>query len=277
MNKSVKKEKGLTWIERMAKHPLILLAGLVVAVIALVVMVVLFFWSQTERELVYAVNPVKTRVVTMGQSTELEIRYEGVELGDVDITAAQIAIWNAGEESIRRENILKEVVICTDPAVEILEVSIVKHSREFEVTELTVLDQPELIKTGRVSISWSILEKNDGASIQLIYLGSPDVDIMVEGLIESSGSIERVGREVKIKTPIEQVRSEESGRWFLLPAAIFLFVAAIYFSREVIRDWKKDRKMAIFELIVLISYVGIIAFSIWYAIGRGPFGPPFGY
>ena len=116
-----------SWTEKISKHPLVILASLAVTIIGLVVMIVLFFVSQTSRELVYAVNPVRTEVVTMGQATGLQIIHNGVDLGDVDITAAKIAIWNSGKESIRKENILKDIIIKTDPSVPILEVSIVKY------------------------------------------------------------------------------------------------------------------------------------------------------
>lgn len=275
MNTEVKKKR--TWLNKIGGHPAIVLATLILAVIAIIVTIVLFFVSQTERELVYAVNPVKTRVVTMGQATGLEVTHNRVELGDVDVTAAQVAIWNSGDESIRKENILKEVVIYTNPSVRILEASISNSSRELDILKFYIIESPELLEIGEVPVSWDILEKDDGASVQLIYLGPPEVEILVDGLIEGSGFVKRVGRDVKIKSPIEQVKSEEKGRWVLLPPTFFLLIAFIYMSREFVKDWRKNRKFAIFELIISILFLGMILVSLWYIIGKGPFGPPFGF
>lgn len=275
MRKSDKENKTVTLVDRIGKHPFIIFAGFVITVIALIVMIVLFFISQTERELVYAVNPVKTRVVTMGQATGLEVTHNRVELGDVDITVAQVGIWNSGDESIRKENILKEVVIYTKPSVRILEASVSNSSRELDILKFNIIESPELLEIGKVPVSWNILEKDDGASVQLIYLGPPEVEILVEGLIEGSGFVKKVGRDVKIKSPIEQVKSEEKGRWVLLPSTLFMLIAFIYMSRGFVKDWVQDRKSAIFELILSIIFLGMISASLWYIIGMGPFGPPF--
>ena len=101
------------WLRRIAAHPLLILNTAICSVVALVVMTVIFFISQTERKLVYAVNPVQTSVVTQGQVTGLESRYNGKVLGDVDVTATQVAIWNSGDKSIKTEHILRDVFIYT--------------------------------------------------------------------------------------------------------------------------------------------------------------------
>lgn len=265
-------------MERLSRQTLILIAGLAVAVIALIVMIVLFFVSQTERELVYAVNPVKTRIVTTGQATGLEISYKGLEIGNSNVTAAQVAIWNSGDESIRKENVLKEVTIYTDPPSKILEALIVKSNRELEITNFSLLASSELMENGKLAVSWNILEKDDGASIQLIYLGSPEVEIKAEGLIEGSGEIKRVGREVKIKTPAEQFESAKIP-WFIY---LFLGVIAITVTywgvTEAYKDFKRERKKsAVIDLSALVIYLSLVAFFFWYFIGRGPLTPPFGF
>ena len=270
-------KKKNTWLNKIGAHPAIVLATLILAVIAIVVTIVLFFISQTERELVYAVNPVKTRVVTMGQTTGLEVTHNRVELGEVDITAAQVAIWNSGDESIRKGNVLKEVVIYTKPSVRILEASVSNSSRELDILKFNLIESPELLKMGRVPVSWEILEKDDGASVQLIYLGPPEVEILVEGLIEGSGSVKRVGRDVKIKSPTEQVRSKEQSRWLILYFLIVASFSLFFMLRETINYWRESRKFSIFTLIMSIFLIAMISLGIWGFMGQGPLGPPFGF
>ncbi len=261
----------------MSRQTLILIAGLVVAVVALIVMIVLFFVSQTERELVYAVNPVKTRIVTMGQATGLEISYKGLEIGDSDVTAAQVAIWNSGDESIRKENVLKEATIYTDPPSKILEAFIVNSNRELEITNFSLMASRELMENGKVAVSWNILEKDDGASIQLIYLGSPEVEIKVEGLIEGSGDIKRVGRELKIKTPAEQFKSAQTPWWVYL--YFFLVVAAMsyFIVPDVYKSLKARQKSSIFGILMMVIMWGFFGFSVWNFMSQGPMVPPFGF
>jgi len=263
------------WIERASKNPSIMLISLTVAIIGLVVMIVLFFVSQTSRELVYVVNPVKTSVVTKGQATELKIMHKGVDLGDVDITAAQVAIWNSGEESIRKENILKDIIIRTDPPVPILEVSIVKCLRDADITGFSILESPKLLETGKLPVSWRILEKNDGASIQLIYLGSTDVHIIVEGLIEDSGEVKSVGTDVSIKSPYEQVKSERRSKWFFVGLTFFYSLASFFGAYIFFEDTKKWKER-IFPILLTIFGVGTLGVCVWFIINKIPPVPPFG-
>lgn len=265
------KKDELGWGRRIAANPWVGLGGLVAAAISIIVAVVLYSTAQTERELVYAVNPIYTKVVTAGQTTTLEILHNGVQLGDVDITAVQIAIWNSGKESIRQENVLEDVVIHTDPPVPILEASIRKLSRE--VTEFTVLSSPELLAAGVVPVSWRILENNDGASIQLIYIGSEEIDVSVQGVIEGIHEVKRVEPGVKIKTPLQQVRDEQRLRWIFIALTIVtgigvVFTSFLFFSRKMRSG---------FIIIVFVYSLGFFGFILWNLLSKVGSWPPFGF
>ncbi len=285
------KEKGwLDWIDRTGAHPRILFTGFVVTIVALVVMVVLFFVSQEESKLVYVVNPVKTKIVTGQQTKELEILYRGEKLGDVDITAVQVAIWNAGDKSIRMENVIKEVVICTGGDVPVLEASVVKYQRDVDVTGFTLVDSSEQRSRGRVPVRWNILEQNDGASIQLIYVGGPEIDVIVEGLIEGRGEVKRLVSGLTVKTPAQQVRSEQKIRWLAYPY-LFLSVVAMFIgiwrvtrhrdippriSTLAMRKQRANmRKNMGYLLIGMGAMMG--GWSVWVLIRYGIAGPPFGF
>ena len=56
--------------------------------------------SRRRRELVFSVNPVRTKVVTSGQATDLKVLYLDEPLGDIDIAAVQLAVWNAGKKAL---------------------------------------------------------------------------------------------------------------------------------------------------------------------------------
>jgi hypothetical protein len=148
------------------KHPAVGIIGSLSGIIA--IPLAIYFYSQTvsHPELVYYVNPAKAVVVKQGATTRLAVTLDSRAV-TTDITAAQVAIWNRGKQSVRRESVLEPVVIRTDPSVPILEATIRKQSRE--VTRLNV-SQDELSK-GELSISWAILEQGDGGVIQLVYAG----------------------------------------------------------------------------------------------------------
>jgi hypothetical protein len=214
---------------------------------------------------------MRTTVVTAGQASELAVLYKGEPLGNVDVTTAQVAIWNAGKQSIRGENILEDVVIFTDPPVPILEASIRQRSRE--VTGFTLADIPESLASGSVPVSWRILEEGDGASIQLIYVGAQAVDFRVEGVIEGLRGIKHVELGVKITTPQEQIREQQSIRWIwgimaLFSVAFIIFIIVTGFRMH--RPWH--------DFIIIVPLLGMFGVSVWqYFFVSTRFWPPFGF
>ena len=95
----------------------------------------IYFYIQSDkkRDLASYVNPAQAVVVKTGESSNLHVFFGNHEPSHEltsDVTAAQIAIWNEGNESIRPDNVLKQVVIRTNPSVPILEASIRKKSRD---------------------------------------------------------------------------------------------------------------------------------------------------
>jgi hypothetical protein len=205
-------KKGLT--ARIPTNPWLVLGltlfGVIVSVASIVFGYLWFKADQRERDLVYMVNPVRTSVATAGQTTQLTVMHGGRELGDVDITAVQIAIWNAGRESIHKEDVLEDVLIYTDPPVPILEATVRTKSRD--VTEFAYVDDPTLMSQGILPISWRILEHNDGGSIQIIYQGSEGVTVSLRGTIEGMGRPQHISTGIKVESPGEQVNKAIESR-----------------------------------------------------------------
>ena len=71
-------------------------------------------------------------------------------------------------------------------------------------------------QNGRVTISWQILEQNDGGIIQLIYTGNPEVNIRVDGVIEGQKEIEQIVYGEKLTSPDEQFRKATSQTLFMV-------------------------------------------------------------
>ena len=121
-----------------------------------------------------------------------------------DVTAAQVAIWNDGTESIRPENVLSPVCILLHPSVTILEAKIRKVSRGVIGAAVNV----SRLTDGVVPVTWKILEHNDGAVIQLIFAGSTETDIAVDGIVEGQPTVLHVKPSHKIHSPTEQLALE---------------------------------------------------------------------
>jgi ABC-type multidrug transport system fused ATPase/permease subunit len=182
-------------LSRLLSHPVVVIFNILALILTLVgfPLSIYFYYAAKEYpQLTYNVNPGKAVVVGAGQVSRLTASYDGRVI-DTDITAAQVAIWNRGTRAIKRADILKPIVIYTKSNVPILEASIRKTSRD--VVQLA-LNTDELEK-GRLTILWSILERNDGGVIQIIYAGNPGEILLVDGVIEGQPQIDKLDQNVK--------------------------------------------------------------------------------
>lgn len=137
-------------------RPIVGIVGSVASIVGFVLSIYFFMASKETPELTYFVHPVKAAVVRIGQTSRLSVQFDGQNLTG-DITATQIAFWNAGGLAIRGGDLLKPLVIRTVNKAKILEAYLQKSSRE--VVGL-VLDSSRL-SSGEVEIKWNILEQND--------------------------------------------------------------------------------------------------------------------
>jgi hypothetical protein len=201
--------------------------GLVIGIIGLVYGFYRDFAPRNKRYLVYSVNPTRTRITVANKTTDLEVVYKGEKLGNVDIVAAQIAIWNMGKESVSENDILtkpgepKEVVI-EIKSDRILEASMINLERQetgFKIAN--VIDYPG---NGQIHISWDILEKNDGASFQVIYVGSPKTNIWSNAVIRGQRNIKRVTIASDAGSPAEENKQKRN---HLVISIILLVVAFV--------------------------------------------------
>ncbi|MCK4431055.1 MAG: hypothetical protein KAW19_07105 [Candidatus Aminicenantes bacterium] len=172
----------------------------IMTIIGIILAIYFYSETKTKRELKYYCHPVKTTVVKAGQTSSLEISSDEEKI-ESDVTAIQVAIWNNGKKSIKRDNILETITLYTEPNTPIIDAVVRKHTRE--VIDLSI--DRSSFKEGFIPISWRILEHNDGGIIQVIFAGSPDVEILTKGTIEGQRPIKRVRYFEKVRSPKEQM------------------------------------------------------------------------
>jgi hypothetical protein len=180
-----KKSQGRT-LEWLARHPMIGLVGFIVGIVSLLATFYFGVSSQRSRKLLYGIYPTETPIVKSGQSSDLHVLYKGQDVS-TDVTAIQVAVWNYGNESIKPDNFVTvpPITLTTSPKVPILEARIMQVQRNVSQIDLDTSH----IATGSVSLTWKILEHNDGVLIQLIVGGPPSVTIQAEGVIEGQQKI----------------------------------------------------------------------------------------
>ena len=246
-------------------------AGLIIGVVSLFVGVYLYSQSIRERELTYFVHPVKSVVVRAGELSDISVALDGKTIKS-DITVAQIAFWNAGKESIRESHVLKPFLIQTEGNVPILEARIRKQTRE--VVNLQV-DRSHL-NLGKVGISWSILEQNDGGILQLIFVGDANVDIVASAVIEGQPKLRPVEFHQEINTPVEQYESihSETLRGAIISLVMGLGIVFILIENKSTKPRSKRNYAAMIVGIILAMLFLLAGISF---LLDSSAGPPFGF
>lgn len=246
-------------------HPLVGILGSVASIIGFGISIYFYLATKEAPELTYFIHPVKAAVVRAGQASNITVQLEGKNFVG-DVTAAQIAIWNAGKKPIRAANILRPLVIRTSGKAKILEARLKKATRD--VVGLT-LDTSRLA-AGEVEIKWDILEQNDGGVVQLIYCGDEKSRIEASAIVEGQPEIALL-KERDYSNPSEEyTRQRYSGK----ASAYILFV---YFIVILSCRLKKGAASIRAEKLMLIFSVSMLAVSCLVIFYGAVSGPPFGF
>jgi len=170
-------------LKRFIGNPYLAFLSFLLAVVGIIIAVYFYNLSKEERELKYYLDPVRTIIYRNTQVSDIEIYVNKVKR-NIDMTAVQIALWNSGEKSIKSENILENIIIKSEPEVEIVDVLLKKVSRP-NIVKMSYLKDD--FNDGKIKLNWLIMEKNDGVLLQIIYFGDENVNFLVIGTIEGQG------------------------------------------------------------------------------------------
>ncbi|MBK9240910.1 MAG: hypothetical protein IPL75_11745 [Acidobacteria bacterium] len=267
-------DSGSSAIMDFFRRPEVGIAGSVASIISIGLSVYFFLASSETPELTYFVHPVKAAVVRTGQASGLSVQFDGQVLRS-DITATQIAFWNAGRRPIRGSAILSPLVIRTGNGERILEARIRKTSRDVAGV---VLDSSRMA-SGEVEIRWSILEQNDGGVLQLVYAGNEAVELEARAVLEGQPQLVQLEYARQISTPDEQYsrRLTWQGQ---LPTYMMGGIGAVMTVMGpwmILRKRRRGQKMRPSDWFTFLQGPIMIAMAIWFLVSEGAPGPPFGF
>jgi hypothetical protein len=250
-------------------HPSVGIVGSIASVISLILAVFFFLEARTKPGLTTYIHPARATVVKTGQASALTVLFQGQPIRS-DISAVQIAIWNEGKQPIPIAAVRQPISVVS--SVPILEATVRKKSRD--VVHIT-LDRAHLAE-GRVGIGWDLLEQDDGAIIQLIYAGGPDVQLRTVGTIVGQRTINQIIYSQKLRTPNEQYETLSGtdrffGYFFLATAVLVCILVYVVPPRSRLVPLQPT---SIARFIAVMSY---LAFAVWQFLISAPSGPPFGF
>src|SRR5713226_2259025 len=163
--------------------------GIFFGITTVIGLVLAYYWheqSVEERAPTYYVSPARARIVdtSIPAPPQLQVLYEGKDL-NANVSAAIVYFWNDGKLPIKTEDILEPLRIDLESGCEIIDARVLKVSRA--VTKFAKGDVSGTAKNS-LPISFGVLERNDGAAVQIIYSGKPETTVSINGTILRAGS-----------------------------------------------------------------------------------------
>ena len=209
------------FLQFISQHPFGVIIGFLGAIASILALLLGFLppINSPKPKLSYCVYPIRTPLVQSAKPSDVKVTYKGTFVRG-NMTAVQVAIWNAGREAIRTNDILTPIRLFTGNCP-ILELNVVKLSRDVIAFAVTLTNAPRLPTTNTAiivnpdmtvaekgalvlrelgwtlqpsvaALSWTILEHNDGALLQIVYAGTLDAPITLEGTIVGQDSPHKV-------------------------------------------------------------------------------------
>lgn len=255
---------------RFFSNPAVGIVGSLASVAGIFLAIYFYLDSKVAPELIYFVEPARAVVAEPGRLSRVRVRFDEktVETG---VTAVQIAFWNHGKQTIRKDDVLEPFVITTEHGEPILDATVRKASREVVGLEL----RQDSLAQGRLIVSWNILERDDGGVVQLIYAGGPGNRVRAEGVIEGQREIRRLEYPKEIKSAFDQYFLEfRTNRLFQLKLFAVSIVAVIAYL-VLSSIFNRKRIYWYWEFFMMVIFV--VQIFIWLFILSQPSGPPFGF
>jgi hypothetical protein len=146
---------------------------------------------------------------------EVEVKFPGYGSPVKALTVTKIAFWNAGTETINRQDVVKDnpLSLRAKAGVAILSVSVLERTLPFNKLECGLNRERT-----EATITFDYLDHNDGALIQIFYSGTANDDIQLEGTIKGSRPIQR-----RSLTPPSK-KQKQLSRWTAIPFVCSIWV-----------------------------------------------------
>jgi hypothetical protein len=184
--------------------------------------------SVQERVPLFYIGPRATIVdASIPTASQLQVLYQGRPVKATNVVAVMIYIWNDGKMPIRSNDVLEPISIQLDRSCDILESRILKISRR-----VTKFEKQEVSESAKYMqpVSFDILEKGDGAAIQIIYAGRSDATISLAGTIVGAG-VPRILSEEQQSTNVTNRQKLRTGltvaQVIVLSGSVLLILASL--------------------------------------------------
>ena len=234
----------------------IIISSIISIAITIVFGYYFLYVGNRERKPTFYLDPTRTTILDKSNATNapLILLKSNGDTILADVTSAYFYFFNQGKETIKQENIYSPLKIVMGDHAQILDYKIMKVARPVSGVKLTMDTLG-----GFIGIDFKALEKDDGLVGQIIFEGTKNAGITLEGGIDGVKEFE---------THLSSVNP------MYLMVAIVIFLIAAYlllvFSR---RNPKNTPKLIFFFSAIPILYLLIMIYkSEWFVTKTVPEG-----
>ncbi len=237
-----------------------------------------FLWlGEKTKELSFAVSPTRPVIVRAGIASSVTA-FHNDKLITGNLSAIQLAVWNQGRDPIRQpEDILRTVTVKPAAGMKILEATVVNTTRD----EIEFSATPPAAN-GDIVLKWRILEKGDGALVELLVVDAPDEPITVSGTIVGQGSLGPNSVRTPPPNAAPPIVAASATRTPRHRVEVYLFEAVLViiflsfgiwvFRRKLTHDPSQKMSAAVELLLLVCILVGIFVIMLRIEGRVSPFG-----
>lgn len=236
--------------------------GFIIGILGLVAAGYQIWDSRSFPNLTAQVHSIRTLLVSKEGSQDLKI-YASDKLIKESVTAAQIAFWNAGRAPVKSDDVLQAITLTTIPPSPILSAKVLRSTRD--IIGLTIDDTKA--GEGILTIRFRILENQDGALIQVTYIGDEKVAFIGGGAVVGQQSFKVYEHPSRSEQP--KINSRPNQTLLLITSVVGLAIGlflTLSFSKDIVEIWSKNLeapKTRLQQISVTLFAVALI-FVMWW-------------
>jgi hypothetical protein len=183
----------------------------------------------------------------------LDVRFSGVAVQS--LTIARVAIWNAGRETIRADDVATSapLTLATPENARILEARVIQSTSPPSAMNLAVWDRNE------VRMTFEFLDHRQGSVIEVLHTGTTTQDLTLKGTIRGGSAIRRMNVAAQAKGYIAAKRLKQGKSYRTFDFLGQFVLVPLWFGALAVTLWKQfNSKATDVELgwVLALSFIG---------------------
>ncbi len=177
------------FVESLSINPWLVLIAAVCTIVAVPLAFIFYLRSKKEKLPRYAVRSNNIIKGAKAVIPALTVHFQGHGEPIENLTVSKVVFWNAGRETIRKQDVVKPqgIVLKVKDGYKILHAEIIQRNASENNFDTTSSQD----KT-QATLTFEYIDRNEGVVIQIFHTGLKDEDIEVVGKIMAAGSPRRM-------------------------------------------------------------------------------------